>query len=126
MVETHPVLPKRPEGGTSPRGAPQQTLRILSIADVPDNRHGGMSRVMYSTGDVLQELGHTVEYLFSQDLISAAPGRLRRFSVPWLVPGLVARCQHQRGRFDVVELHEPLALGYALARRRNRHLPPAV
>src|SRR5438445_2004742 len=99
MLEPSAVLPRRPSVVTSPRGAHQRTLRILRIADVPDNRHGGMSRVMYCTGDVLQEQGHTVEYVFSQDLVSAAPQRLRRFCIPWLIPGLVARRQCQRAPY---------------------------
>src|SRR5207249_5132122 len=56
-----------------------RTLRILRIADVPDNRCGGMSRVMYCTGGVLEAQGHTVDYVFSPGLVSAAPTRLRRF-----------------------------------------------
>ena len=103
-----------------------RTLRILRIADVPDNRCGGMSRVMYYTGDVLAEQGHTVDYVFSKELISAVPANVRRFWIPWLVPGIVAQRQRQRGRYDVIELHEPLALGYVLARRRDKRLPPAV
>ena len=43
-------------------------MRVLRIADVANNRTGGMSRAMLFTGDILRALGHEVDYLFSEDL----------------------------------------------------------
>jgi hypothetical protein len=40
-------------------------MRILRIADVPDNRTGGMTRAMYGTGDVLVAAGHQVDARFN-------------------------------------------------------------
>lgn len=101
-------------------------MRILRVADVADNRTGGMSRAMYFTGDALRERGHTVDYLFSERMPSRAPAKLRRFAVPLQIPGLVRRLSDAGGRYDVVEIHEPLAAPYALARRMGARLPPVV
>ena len=100
-------------------------MRVLRIADVPNNRTGGMSRTMYSTGDILQARGHDVDYLFCEDL--ATGGRMpRRFSVPALIPRLVRDMQAQERRYDVVEIHEPLGAAYCRQRQAGRDLPPVV
>ncbi|HET6576058.1 MAG TPA: hypothetical protein VFG68_20825, partial [Fimbriiglobus sp.] len=88
-------------------------MRVLRVADVPDNRTGGMSRAMYLAGDALARLGHTVEYAFA-DHLGPAPAKVRRFVIPWRVPALVRRWSRLRGRYDVVEVHEPLSAGYCL------------
>ena len=100
-------------------------MRILRIADVPDNRTGGMSRAMYCTGDVLKEWGHEVEYIFRDQLPSRVPQQLRRFRIPLKLPGLVRRLSGER-RFDVVEIHEPLAAAYCLERDFGMDLPPVA
>lgn len=101
-------------------------MNILRIADVPDNRTGGMSRTMYCTGDVLVAEGHTVDYLFSGNLRTAGPVALRRFTVPLRLPTLVREMARRSQRYDVVEIHEPLAAPYCFARKFWRDLPPAV
>jgi glycosyltransferase involved in cell wall biosynthesis len=101
-------------------------VRILRIADVPNNRTGGMSRVMYSTGDALRRAGHTVDYLFAEDFATPLSPRLRRFAVPAQLTAAVARRLNRGRRYDVVEIHEPLAAVYCLARRFVRRLPPVV
>jgi len=101
-------------------------LRILRIADVPDNRTGGMSRTMYATGDVLRERGHQVDYLFSPAFRYAGRVQLRRFYVPMEVPDLVRQKMRETGPYDVVELHEPMAAPYAWQRQRDRSLPSLV
>ncbi len=101
-------------------------MRILRIADIPNNRTGGMSRTMHCTGDVLTAAGHQVHYLFGEDFDVAGPVQLRRFTVPLKIPALI-RDHAQRGRrYDVVEIHEPLAAPYSWQRRRNHGLPPLV
>ena len=101
-------------------------MRILRIADIPNNRTGGMSRTMHCTSDVLVAGGHQVDYLFGEDFDVVGPVQLRRFTVPLKIPALI-RDHAQRGRrYDVVEIHEPLAAPYGWQRRRNRGLPPLV
>jgi glycosyltransferase involved in cell wall biosynthesis len=101
-------------------------LRILRIADIPDNRTGGMSRTMYCTGDILQERGHQVDYLFSPAFKYRGRVQLRRFFVPLEVPQLVRKQIETHGPYDVVEVHEPMAAPYAWQRQRDRSLPPLV
>lgn len=102
-------------------------MRILRIADIPADRHGGMSRTMYCTGDALASLGHQVDYAFTDAFRSTRFPKLRRFTVPLQVAALVRRRSTQAGEaYDVVEVHEPLAAFYALARRLGSKIPPLV
>lgn len=101
-------------------------MRILRIADVPDNQTGGMSRAMHSTGHVLATKGHQVDYLFREHLHVSGPDTLRRFTVPFKLPGLIRRMARQAAPYDVIEMHEPLGAPYCLARRTVRGLPPVV
>ena len=101
-------------------------MRILRIADVADNRRGGMSRAMHGTGDVLAKAGHQVTYLFSGHLQTWGPATLRRFTVPLKLPFLVRRLMRQGEQYDVVEVHEPLAAPYCFLRKFFMHLPPIV
>lgn len=101
-------------------------LRILLIADVPDNRSGGMSRTMHATGDALLARGHQVDFLFHDAFRYQGRPQLRRFYVPREIPELVRQQVRERGPYDVVEVHEPLAAVYAWHRQRDRSLPPLV
>lgn len=101
-------------------------MRILRIADVPDNRVGGMSRAMYGTGDVLASAGHQVDYLFAGSLQTPWAATLRRFMVPLELPFLVRQLMRQGQKYDVVEVHEPLAAPYSFLRQFFRRLPPLV
>ena len=100
-------------------------MRVLRVADVMNNRAGGMSRAMYFTGDILRARGHEVDYLFSEDL--TPQGRVpRRFAVPALIPNLVRELERQGRRYDVVEIHEPSAAAYCRQRRTRGDLPPVT
>jgi hypothetical protein len=101
-------------------------MRILRIADIPNNRTGGMSRTMHGTGEVLTAAGHQVDYLFGDDFPVAGPIQLRRFTVPWNIPSLIQQKTPPGSPYDIIEIHEPLAAPYAWQRRRNRALPPLV
>ncbi len=101
-------------------------MRILRVADIPNNRTGGMSRTMHCTGDALAAAGHQVDYLFGGEFNVAGPIQFRRFAVPLKIPSLIRRLAQQGKQYDVVEIHEPLAAPYCWQRRRNRSLPPLV
>ena len=104
-----------------------RTLDVLRIADVPDSAHGGMPKAMRGSGRPLEERGHRLSYWFADDLPVGGPARLRRFRVPLALPALVRAEEARRGRrFDVVELHEPLAGPWAARRRAGADLPPCV
>jgi len=98
-------------------------MRILRVADIPDNRTGGMSRIMHRTGDIMRQLGHDVSYLFTEQLGSGW-GKLRRFVIPWTIARLIIRQQRTAEPYDVVEIHEPAAAAYAFRRVLNKSLPP--
>lgn len=103
--------------------ANREALRILRVADVADNRAGGMTRMMHFGADALRRDGHDVSLLLREQIALDCPFVLRRFLVPWRV---LRRIYQRREQFDVVEIHEPLAAPYAAARRRDRSLPPLV
>jgi len=99
-------------------------MRLLRIADIADNRTGGMSRTMYGTGDALAAAGHQVDYLFAPAFRFKGPVQLRRFFVPREIVGLVRGLLRQGRAYDVVEIHEPLAAPYAWAAQCDPALPP--
>ena len=101
-------------------------MRILRIADVPDNRTGGMTRAMYGTGDVLVKAGHLVDYVFSDQFQMNGPAGLRRFVVPLKIASLIRQWQHQGRNYDVVEIHEPLAAASCFLRPFLKGFPPIV
>lgn len=101
-------------------------LRILRVADVVDNRHGGMSRTMYCTGDCLRQAGHQVDYLFHEAFRWRIPRQLQRYLRAWEASRIIQNRIGDGETWDVVEMHEPLAAAYGMARRRNPALPPLV
>jgi glycosyltransferase involved in cell wall biosynthesis len=101
-------------------------MKILRVADVANHRAGGMARMMHFTADALRADGHQVDFLFSEELGGQPGARLRRFALPWRLPGMIRRRMQEFGAYDVVEVHEPLAGGYAWQRKIGRSLPPLV
>jgi glycosyltransferase involved in cell wall biosynthesis len=101
-------------------------LRILRVADVPDNRHGGMSRTMYCTGDCLTARGHHVDYLFHDSFHWKIPVQIQRYLRAWEAGAIIKQRIAGGDTWDVIEVHEPLSIGYGWARRRNPRLPPMV
>ena len=103
-----------------------ENLRILRVADVPDNRHGGMSRTMHCTSDCLIQRGHQVDYLFHESFQWRIPRQIQRYLRAWEAASIIKQRIRKGCNWDVVEIHEPLALAYGLARRVNPNLPPMV
>lgn len=101
-------------------------MRILRIADVPDSRTGGMARFTRCMSDALTEAGHQVDFLFQGDLHFPLPGLARRFLIPPRIVQLIRRRAAAGLRYDAVEIHEPSAAAYCVARCFDRSLPPAV
>lgn len=91
-------------------------FRLLRVADVPDNRLGGMSRTMHETGDHLGSMGFEVDYLFGDAFGSRFSHAWRRFTGPWETAKLVRKAAIKYGAYDLVEIHEPLALGSGVLR----------
>jgi glycosyltransferase involved in cell wall biosynthesis len=104
-------------------------MKILKAADITRCVPGGVHSFMVKGGEALAEQGNAVDYMFKEDLASSAiPQRIRRFIVPWLLTWRVLRRQRRRGRYDVVEVHEPDAAAYCFVRRRLSFLalPPCT
>jgi glycosyltransferase involved in cell wall biosynthesis len=103
-------------------------MRILRIANIPNNRTGGMARAMYCTGDHLVAMGHQVDYVLG-DTLSATmkrSGVWQRFAILWHIPALVRQLAKEGKTYDVVEIHEPLAAVYCWQRLTGAPLPPVV
>jgi glycosyltransferase involved in cell wall biosynthesis len=101
-------------------------MNILRVANIPDNRTGGMSRVIYNTGDLLTEMGHRVDYLFAPGIGAARSRIAARFLTPWRVGAQVAELNRRQGPYDVVEIHEPLSMWCGSRHRWGREFPPVV
>ena len=101
-------------------------MNILRIADTSNSRTGGMARAMYGSGDILASQDHTVDYLYAEDMPTTGTVRRRRLILPYIIPSLIQSSIKIKGRYDAVEIHEPLAAPYCLLRRINNQFPPVV
>ncbi len=81
---------------------------------------------MHATSEHLVARGHSVDFLFREQLQLQSPARFRRFSAPVRIIQLVRRAAREGRCYDAVEIHEPLAAAYAAVRRFDSTLPPLV
>ena len=117
--------PQGSKAGPASRGG-RRTMNVLRLADIPNNRTGGMSRYMQFVADEIRAAGHRVEMVFADELSAGLAPRLRRFIVPLRVVKAIRRRLAVGHRYDAVDVHEPIAAAYALARRFDRSLPPLI
>lgn len=112
---------------TSPVSSPSQPLRVLMAAPVPRRREGGGAIIAYSLGDELERRGHSVTYLFNEDLFGQDKVSAR-FSALTFSRRLDRYISKNRDKFSIVNLHAPSGLFYGLRRRWSaaRDLPPYV
>lgn len=104
-------------------------MKILRIANVPNNHTGGMSRAIYGTGEALSAIGHEVSYLFSDQLPQfswAGLNVIKRLFLSLRLPSIIRQIEKKQGRFDVVEIHEPLGAAACWVRRFSSKMPPIV
>jgi glycosyltransferase involved in cell wall biosynthesis len=101
-------------------------MRILRLACVTNNRTGGMSRTMHATADELRALGHDVQLVFADRFQNWGPTRIHRYTSSIEAARLAIGQVRLDGPFDIVEMHEPLALSYARQRRKDKSLPPLI
>ena len=87
-----------------------------------------MTRSMVQGGLALEALGHEVDYLFNEEFATAGmQAGVRRLTVPWEVPRAVHRRARAGRRYDLVEIHEPIASAYCLLQgSRSSSLPPVA
>ncbi|HLJ96166.1 MAG TPA: glycosyltransferase family 4 protein, partial [Gemmataceae bacterium] len=101
-------------------------MRILRIADIPDNRTTGMTRAMYGSGDALAAAGHQVDYLFMDRIGGIRSPRVRRFATPLRLPAVLRRMMREANAYDIAEVHETLAAPLLFLRRFQRRMPAVV
>jgi glycosyltransferase involved in cell wall biosynthesis len=99
-------------------------VRILFASFVPDSRATGMGAWTHLMADALAAEGHAVSLWFEEDF--PAVRRLGRGAFLGYPVALAARIARRAASFDVVVVHEPAGLWYALLRRARRSLPPLV
>lgn len=104
-----------------------QPLRILMAAPVPCRREGGGAIIAYNLGDQLEQWGHSVIYLFLEDLFGHDKVS-QRFLPLHFSRRLDSYISQNRDKFDIVNLHAPAGFVYGLRRRwfSSKNLPPNV
>ena len=86
-------------------------MKILIAANVPKRREGGAAGVAYGVGRGLEQLGHSVEYLFAGDL-PATSYIPRRFDEMGFAIQLARFIQRDPEHFSVVNIHAPWGCVY--------------
>ena len=111
----------------TPPPSPSQPLGILMAACVPRRREGGVASVIYNLGRELEKRGHSLTYIFEEDLYGA-DAVSARFSALVFAHRLNLYIAAHREKFSVVNLHAPSGLLYGIHRRRfgSPNDPPYV
>ena len=86
-------------------------MKILIAVNVPKRREGGAAGVAYGAGRGLEQLGHSVEYLFKGDLPTPSylPGRFADIGFAIELARFIRR---DPSRFSVVNIHAPSGCVY--------------
>ena len=103
------------------------SMRILMACSVPSRREGGAAALIYNLGEQLEKRGHSLTYLFREDLLGQddiSP----RFSDLIFSHRLYRYIARDPGKFSIVNLHAPAGVVYGIHRRwlGTRGLPPYV
>jgi glycosyltransferase involved in cell wall biosynthesis len=106
---------------------PSQPLRVLMAAPVPRRREGGSAIIAYHLGHGLEQRGHSVTYVFQEDLFGQ-DNISSRFSALSFSRRLDRYIASHRDKFSIVNLHAPSGLFYGIRRHwlGSRNLPPCV
>ena len=102
-------------------------LNILMASGVPKRREGGVAAIVYNLGREIERLGHSVRFIFLDDLIelgSVSP----RFSELIFSHRLSRYIAQHKREFSIVNLHAPAGLLYGMRRQwsRSAGYPPYV
>jgi glycosyltransferase involved in cell wall biosynthesis len=110
-----------------PPATPDQPMRILVAAPVPKRREGGSAIIAYNLGHELEQLGHSVTYVFQEDLFGQDKIS-SRFSTLVFSRRLDRYLRQNRDKFSIAIIHAPGGLWYGLRRRflSSGNLPPTV
>src|SRR5690349_6313951 len=104
-----------------------EPMRILMAAPVPRRREGGVAAMIYNLGRELEKRGHSLTYVFREDLFDSE-NMYARFSEVVFSRRLALLIIRDPGKFSIVHLHAPAGLVYGLRRRwlGSQGLPPYV
>jgi glycosyltransferase involved in cell wall biosynthesis len=112
---------------TLPAPSSLQPLRILMSACVPRRREGGVAAIIYNLGRELEKRGHSLTYVFKEDLFGEdkISARFNEFAFARRLDRFISR---DPTKYSIVNLHAPSGLVYGLRRRwfRSPGLPPYV
>ena len=96
-------------------------------ASVPRRREGGVAHIIYNLGRELEKLGHSLTYVFKEDLFGndKVSARFNELAFSYRLQRFIAADPE---KFSVVNLHAPSGLLYGIRRRwfDSRSLPPYV
>lgn len=101
---------------TSPSSSASQPLRILMASSVPRRREGGVAAIIYNLGCELERIGHSVTYLFLEDLVDpkSVSARFAELVFSFRLAEYILK---NRESFSVVNLHAPVGFPYGLRKR---------
>ena len=104
-----------------------QPLQILMAAPVPRRRESGVATIVYNLGSELEKRGHSLTYVFHEDLFGQ-DDISERFNSLVFAHRLNLYIARNREKFSVVNLHAPAGLLYGIHRRwfGSRNDPPYV
>jgi glycosyltransferase involved in cell wall biosynthesis len=104
-----------------------EPLQILMAAPVPRRREGGVAIIVYNLGREMEQRGHSVTYVFHEDLFGQETIS-KRFNALSFASRLDRYINRNRERFSIVNLHAPAGVLYGIHRRwfGSRRLPPYV
>jgi glycosyltransferase involved in cell wall biosynthesis len=107
--------------------ATSKSLRILMAACVPRRREGGVAATIYGFGGQLERRGHSLTYVFQEDLVDSK-SIWPRFVDVVFAHRLSRYIAKNRDRFSVVNLHAPTGFLYGIRRQwfGSRNDPPYV
>ncbi|MBS1839697.1 MAG: glycosyltransferase family 4 protein [Acidobacteria bacterium] len=102
-------------------------MKILMTAGSPRWFESGTSAVLYNMGRELTALGHQVDFLFREDLVSdnEMRGRFRETKFAWRLAKHIRR--HAK-EYDIANLHAPVGFVYGILQRLfpKKQGPPYV
>jgi glycosyltransferase involved in cell wall biosynthesis len=102
-------------------------MNILMAAPVAKAREGGIAAQMYNLGHELERKGHSVDYLFHDDVMGR---RLlpRRFDTLTFSFTLAFKILHAQKKYTVANIYAPCGLLYGLLRKtlRLKQCPPYI
>src|SRR5260370_16893273 len=100
-------------------------MRILIVCGASRQREGGVAGIVYNLASALRALGHTVDCLFHEDLLTRR--RLpEHLDAVELAIQAARQIRRRRENYDVVNIHAPFCFAYAFLRkwRTGQRLPP--